>query len=149
MSLDVHGHLNHHGLLVVHLHQVDVENGVGHGMELDVLEHSLLGDAVVGEVDHKHLGGVDEFAHIGLVHHQVGSNNGLAVATNFHDLLALEEFAVVLTVLEFNDFATVKHHRNLALAAQRLGCLLAEVRTGLGIELECLHSQLIKCVTQN
>ncbi len=125
-----------------------MEDVVLNGVELDVLYNSVAGLAVYAKLDSKDVGGIDELAHVISLDGEVGGDEALVVA-DFHNLLTGLESA---GEGEVDNIAAVEHNGDEVGLAQLLGCLLAEVSTGLGCQLKCLHSSvgvLIGCVTQN
>ena len=107
MTLEVHGNLYNNGLVLAHFEQVDVQNSVANGVELQVLQDGLAGLSVVGQFDYINVGAVDQLANVGLVHYQVGGDDALAVTADGNDLLAGEQLAIVITILvQVNELAT-------------------------------------------
>ena len=106
------------------------------GVELDVLDHGVACLAVYIELDSEDVGGIDELAHVVGLNHEVGGDEALAVA-DLYDFLTGLECAGIGEV----DYCTaVEHNGDEVGFAQVFGCFLAKVGTGLGVELECLHS---------
>ena len=101
------------GLTFLYLEEVEVQDRVGDGVELKVLEDGLDRLAAYGEVDNEDVGRVDEVA---------------------DSLLANREVNHVV--------ASVEDCRDLVTCAQALGGLLAELGAELTAECECLHSVL-------
>ena len=132
VAFEFHGNLDGDRLLVIDLEQVDVEDGVLHGVELDVLEHGIALLAVDVKLDSEDVGCIDEFADSLVGHSQVGSDETLATA-DFNDLFAGFESALEG---EVDVFAAVKHYGDFVFFAELLGSLLAEVSTGLGRQLK-------------
>ena len=82
----LHGNTNGDRLGIVHLIEVNVQQRVGHGVELKFLEDSCVVLAVNIEVDHIDVGSVDELAEVAHRHCE-SLGNGLAILTF---LLAIE-----------------------------------------------------------
>jgi hypothetical protein len=131
-----HGHFDHHGFLVRDFEEVEVEDAVFNGVELDVLEDSHFHLAVVRKFNSEDVGSVNKFANGVVSDNEVSSDKTFVVA-NFNDLLTGLEFTVVG---EFNDFATIEDGGDFTFSAEGFGCFLAEVGAGFGSEFKSVHS---------
>ena len=144
VAFELHGYFNNNGLVVVHLKEVDVEDGVLNGVELDVLEDSHALFAVEVELDGEDVGGIDELAHSVVRHNEVGGHETFAVA-DFNELFAGLEGAGEGKV---DDFTAVEHNGDEVLGTEGLGGFFAELGTGLGGEFESLHLFKIMCYSK-
>ncbi len=147
VTLELDRHLDGDGLLVVYLEKVHVEDGILDGMELDVLEDCHTGLTVYSKLDGEDIGGVDELADSILANHEVCSDKTLAIA-DLHDFLAGLEGG---GIGEVDDGTAIENDGDFVFLAEILGCLLAQIGTGLGAQLKCLHFLILfrGCVTQN
>ena len=135
---ELDGNFDDNGLFVVDLEEVDVEDVVLYGVELDVLEDGHLLVAVEFDLDSEDFGAVYEFANGVVGDDDVGGDETLAVF-DLNDLLALFELA---GVGEFNDFATADYCGDLVVGAESLCGLLAEVDAGSGGQLVSFHCKM-------
>ena len=87
MTLEVNGNLNNDGLVLSNLEQVDVKNSVANGMELEVLQDSLAGLAIISQVNDTNVGAVDQLANVCKVHYQVSGDDTLTVTAYGNHLL--------------------------------------------------------------
>ena len=110
VASDVEGHTDGDWFVVEDLEEVYVEDVLGDGVELDVLEDSLHLFAVDGEVDEVDVGGVDEATEVDL-----GNGEG--------DLL----------------LATVDDAGNETIAAEFFGGFLATALTLCAFDVKSLH----------
>lgn len=145
VAFEEHGNLDNDGLGVVDFEEVDVEDVILHGVELDVLEDSHALFAVDAEVDGKDIGRIDEFADSVGADNEVGSDEALVVA-DFNEFFAGEKS---LVVGQFNNSAAVEDNGDKAFFAEGLCSLLTEVGTRRSRKFKFFHFQIIKCVTQN
>lgn len=145
VAFNLDWYLDDDGLGVVDLKQVDVEESILYGLELQVLDDSHALYAVKLKLDGEHVGSIDELADSLGAYSEVGGDDALAVFDGYN-FLAFEELAVVG---KFYDFAAVEDYGNQARCAQPLGGLLAESRARLSMQLECFHFVENKCVTKN
>ncbi len=135
MAFELNGHFDDNGLLVVYFEEVDVENVVLDGMELEVLEDGVALFAVDFEFDGEDVGGIDELAHCLVGYGDVGGDQALAVF-DFNELFTgLESGGVG----EGYDFAAIDDCGDFTCGTKGLGGFFAEVGTGFGAELKCFH----------
>lgn len=135
VTFDLHGHLHNDGFVGINLKEIDVENGVLNGLELQLLHHGLHGSAGEVDVNLEDVGGVDELANILRVDGDVSGDDATFVV-DLNEFLTRCELTVEG---KLNNLATVDNCGDLALFAQSLYSFLAELRTGLGCQFECLH----------
>ena len=135
MAFELHGNGDNHGFLLGNFEEVHVEDGVFHGVVLHLAEHCHFLLAVVFEFHREDVGGIDELAHAVVGNGEVGGDHTAAVLDFNEFLTGLESAGEG----EFDDFAAVEHCGDFALFAESLGCLLTEICTGFGAELESFH----------
>ena len=130
VAFELDGHLDGDGLLVVNLEEVDVEDVVLYGVEVDVLEDSVALLAVDVELDSEDVGSIDELANVLGLNYEIGSDEALgAFLVDGHDLLTGLEGA---GKGEVDDSAAVENNGDEVGLAEVLGSLLAQVGAGLG-----------------
>ncbi len=135
VAFELNGNFDGDGLLVSHFEEVHVKDGVFNRVELDVLEDSHASFAVYSKLDSEDIGSVDEFADCVLSLYDASGHEALAIP-DLHKLFAGFQS---LLIGEVNDFAAVENHGDLVFFAEGFGSLFAEVCTGLGCQLKCLH----------
>lgn len=142
VAFELDRHFDGDGFLIVYFEQVDVEYGIFDRVELDVLEHCVAFFAVDIEFDSEDVWSVHELTDGIVGHSQVGSDDTSATA-NLDDFFTGFESAFER---ELYLCAAVEHYGDFVLFAELLGSLLAEVCTGLGYELKCVHFVRLKMV---
>ncbi len=147
VTFEAHGHFDNHGLLVVHLEEVDVKHLIGNGVELELLEHGVLLHAIDIKLDSEDIGGVDKLAHVLGLHGEVGSDDTALSVGEGDNLLAFGEFLLGSLSVGY-DFATVENHGDKVGVAELLSGTLAKLGARGSAQFECLHF-LKFCVTQN
>lgn len=145
VAFEEHGNLDNDGLGVVDFEEVDVEDVILHGVELNVLKDSHALFAVDAEVDGKDIGRIDKFADSVGAYNEVGSDEAFVVA-DFNEFFTGEK---ILVVGQFNNSAAVEDNGNQTFFAESLGSLFTEVGTRRSRKFKFFHFQIIKCVTQN
>ncbi len=135
VTLDLDGNFHHYGLVGIYLEEIDVEQSVLDGLELQVLDHGLNLLAVQVDVNLEDVGSVDELAHILGVHYDVSCDQ-TALCVDLNQLLALFQSA---GVGQLYQSATVDHCGNLALGTESLHRLLAQLCTRLSVQCILFH----------
>ena len=135
MAFEFDRNLKNYGFVFTYFEEVDMQNGVLYGVELEILEHCHALFSVDVKFDSEDLGGVDEFAYSFFGYNQISGDQTFAIA-DFNEFLAGFQGAVVG---EFDYFAAVEDYGNFLFAAESLGGFLAEVGARLGAELEYFH----------
>ena len=128
MTDELDRNLNNDRLGVVDLEEVDVEDVVLNGMELNIFQNSHSGLAVEVELDGEDVGSVDEFADSLVRNNDISGDKAFAI-TEFHDFLTFFECSGEGQV---NKFATVDNSGDEVLGTQCLCGLLAKLGTGSG-----------------
>ena len=139
VAFELNGHFHDDGLVFVHFEQVDVQDGVLHGVELYVFEHGHALVAVDVEFDGENFGSVDEFAHCLEANHEVGGDKSFAVADFDEFFAGFEGFSVG----EFYDFAAIENCGDFVFGAESLGGFFAKVGARLCSQLKFLHFCLV------
>lgn len=135
VALELDGNLDGDGLLVIDLEEVEMKDGILDGVELNLLEYGHLLGTVEIEFYSKDVRSIDELAD-GFVGDYEICGDKCFVVRNLHQLLTGVECTGIGEVYEF---ASVENYRNLALAAESFGGLLAEVSTRLSCKFESVH----------
>ena len=135
VAFKLNGHRNNHGLLGGNFEEVDMEDVIFYGVELNFAEHCVGLVAVYIEVDGENLGSVDELAHSFVGEGEVGGDDAAAVL-DFNELLSGFESALER---KFYGLAAIEHSRNQTFFAESFGSFLAKLNTGSGFQIKCLH----------
>ncbi len=129
MTFDLHRNLHHDGLVGINLKEVDVEESVLHGLELQLFHHNLDVLAVELEVYLEDVGSVDELAYILTPDCDVGGDDA-ALVIDLHELLSGFESAVIG---KFHDGSAIDHGGNQTFLAEVFYGFFAELNTGLSL----------------
>ena len=135
MTLDLYGYLHNDGLVRIYLQEIDVEQSILDGLELQVLDNGLDLLAVQVDVNLEDVGSIDQLAYVIGVNHDV-SGDDATLGIQLDQFLTLLQSAVER---KLNQSATVDDCGNLTLLTQGLHRLLTQLCTRLGVQCILLH----------
>ena len=136
MAHQLDGHVHHDRLVAEYFEEVKVQDGVRHGVELDVLQNGAVAASVFPVDLHEvNVRRVDQLA-------DTVERDGEIRYDDAHATFDLDQLFARLErafVGQLHRFVAVEYGGDQSLFAQRLGCFLAEVFPRRAVQIECLH----------